>query len=213
MGQWPRDDRREAAAVVPVERTALSGVAGLRISREDAGYLRHCTVVPRRMRYHVARQKSDAAAINAVRHPVDGQCHLLLHLTFPGDEVRHKDLLLANMDDEVLLQDIAAAHVLLTVPPAIDTSSPNNVQNDPRWVDIVGGGLRTSARRRRQYGGGRGINRLGGTNRLPLRMGVATQFAHPALQCIHEGARLANPGGTGSSSGHELVVVCVLWPP
>ncbi len=49
MVQWPRDDRRKAAAMVLVERTALIGVAGLRISREDAGYLRHCAVVPRRM--------------------------------------------------------------------------------------------------------------------------------------------------------------------
>ena len=33
----------------------------------------------------------------------------------------------------------ATALVLLTAPPTIFASSPNDVQNDPRWVDIVGG--------------------------------------------------------------------------
>ena len=177
-------------------------------------HLHHLTQHPiPKTRLHEIRsgEETNAAAINAVRHPVDGQCRLLLHLTFPGDVVRHKDLLLANTDDQVLLQDIAAARVLLTVLPAIDTSSPNNVQNDPRWVDILGEGVRTSARRRRHYGSGRGINRLGSSNRLPLRMGIATHFAHPAAQCILEGAGLTNPGGIGSGSGH-VAVVCVVVP-
>ena len=123
MGQWPRDDRREAAAVVLVERTALSGVAGLRISREDAGYLRHCTVVPRRMRYHVARQKSDAAAINAIVDPHGGDRRLLPPL--------HQNLYLAEAHDNVLRQHLPTVHlVLLTGAPLVATLRPDDLYHD-----------------------------------------------------------------------------------
>ena len=118
MVRCPRDDCREAAAVVLVERTALSGVAGLRIPREDAGYLCNRAVVPRRMLYHVVRQKSNATAINVAVDPNGGNCRLLLPL--------HQNLHLAEAhDNNILRQHLPTVHiVLLTGAPLVPRSVP-----------------------------------------------------------------------------------------
>ena len=79
---------------------------------------------------------------------------------------------------------------------------------------MVGGwGMQMSARRRRRYVSGRGINHLPGTNCLPLRAGGATHLAVPALPRILKGAGITNPAGIGDGGRHVGLVVCVLWPP
>ena len=47
--RWPRDYRRKAAAVVPVERAALSGIAYVRIAQEDTNALRQRAAVLREL--------------------------------------------------------------------------------------------------------------------------------------------------------------------
>ena len=123
MGQWPRDDRREAAAVVLVERAALSSVEFLPVSREHTGDLRQRTVIPRRMLHHVARQKTNTAAINAVIDPYGSDRRLLLPL--------HQYLHLAEAHDNVLRQHFPAVDgVLLTGASLVTLLCPDNLHHN-----------------------------------------------------------------------------------
>ena len=123
MGQWPRDDRREAAAVVLVERAALSSVKFLPVSREHTGDLRQRTVIPRRMLHHVARQKTNTAAINAVIDPDGSDRRLLLPL--------HQYLHLAEVHDNVLRQHFPAVDVvLLTGASLVTPLCPDNLHHN-----------------------------------------------------------------------------------
>ncbi len=74
-------------------------------------------------------------AINPVRNPIDGDGRLLLHLASPGDGIRHKDLLVPKFVEDIILQNIAPASVLLAAVPKFGASSPNNIKDDAA-VDI-----------------------------------------------------------------------------
>mgnify|MGYP006977870331 CR=1 FL=1 len=128
--------------MVLVECMVLSSVAGLRISREDTGDLRHRTVIPRRMLHHVARQKTNTAAINAIIDPDGSDRRLLLPL--------HQYLHLAEVHDNILRQHLPTVHlVLLTGAPPVATLSPDDLYHDAGRMRggrrILGGRARTAA--------------------------------------------------------------------
>ncbi len=69
-------------------------------------------------------------AINPIGNPIDGDGHLLLHLAPPGNGIRHEDLLAAKFGEDITLQNIVAASLLLAAAPTVGASSPNNIKDD-----------------------------------------------------------------------------------
>ena len=73
------------------------------------------------------------ATVDTIRHPVDGECHLLLHLTFSRNIVGDKDLFPTDADEDVLHKNCSATDiVLLSGAPAIAPICPDDVNDDAR---------------------------------------------------------------------------------
>ncbi len=110
--------------MVLVEHTVLGRVAGFCVTREDVSALRHHAAVPRRMLHHVARQKTDATAINAVVDPDGTDRRLLLPL--------HQNLHLTEAHNDIIHHHLPAVEVLLTGAPLVAALHPNNLHNNVR---------------------------------------------------------------------------------
>jgi len=141
-------------------------------------------------------------AINTVRNLIDGDGRLLLHLASPGNGIRHEDLLVPKFVEDVILQNIAAASVLLAAAPTVGASNPNNIKDDAagmpascRHTCIC----RSHIRRRRR------------SNSLALRAGSS---AHDAVLAplVGGGACTTFPLESGGGGGHVgwLCVGCFL---
>jgi hypothetical protein len=76
----------------------LSGVAGDRVAREDAGALCHRTIVPGHVLHHLVRQKNNVTAINANIYPDGCNCRRLL---FPLHQNLHLTWRVDNSSPEV----------------------------------------------------------------------------------------------------------------
>ena len=125
--RWPRDYRRKAAAVVPVERAALGGIRYVCIGRKNTNALRQRAIVPRRVLYHVPRQKTNTTAIDPIVHPHGSDRRLLPPL--------NNNLHLPKAHHDIVLHHHPAVkRVLLTGAPLITTLRPNNLHNNARWM-------------------------------------------------------------------------------
>jgi hypothetical protein len=77
-----------------------------------------------------AGEETNVTAINPVGNLNDSDGHLLLHFASPGNGIRHEDLLATKFDEDVILQNIATASMLLAAAPTVGASSPNNIKDD-----------------------------------------------------------------------------------
>ena len=74
------------------------------------------------------QEKSHTAAINAIRHLVDGNGRLLPYLPLPGKEIWDEDPLHAKADNKVLLKQLTTAHhMVLAAASPITCGNPNDV--------------------------------------------------------------------------------------
>ena len=130
-------------------------------------------------------------AVDAVAHPVDGECRLLLHLTFPRLEILHQNLLFSDATDGIVHEDRRAADVkvLLTGTPTITLICPDNVQDHTRRMHegmlVLGGKLLCHSNlpqelaRLLRHGGG------GLKNRRRRALCTDSGAAHPESDATH----------------------------
>jgi len=140
--RWPRDYRRKAAAVVPVERAALGGIRYVCIGRKNTNALRQRAIVPRRVLYHVPRQKTNTTAIDPIVHPHGSDRRLLPPL--------NNNLHLPKAHHDIVLHHHPAVkRVLLTGAPLVATLRPDDLYHDAGRMcggrRIFGGRARTAA--------------------------------------------------------------------
>jgi len=92
-------------------------------------------------------EEADTTVVDAIAHPVDGECRLLLHLTFPRLEILHQNLLFSDGNDGIVHENRRATgvKVLLTEAPTITPICPENVQDHTGWMHggmlVLGGGF------------------------------------------------------------------------
>ena len=216
--RWPRDYRRKAAAVVPVERAALGGIRYVCIGRKNTNALRQRAIVPRRVLYHVPRQKTNTTAIDPIVHPHGSDRRLLPPL--------NNNLHLPKAHHDIVLHHHPAVkRVLLTGAPLITTLRPNNLHNNARWMVRLLGNRDVRGRRRtffcvllgcisqqlaRPHCGDSCASCTRRRWALGVRDGAAHRARRRSLIILGKGAGAAPPetarGGRGG--GHRVSCLC-----
>jgi hypothetical protein len=123
-----------------MKREALHGVAAGRIRVKNTGDLHQCFIVACGVPHHVARGEANMAVINANRHPICGNCRLLLPLNL--------NLHLPKAHHHVLGHQLTALAVLLTRAAPITPLCPNNLHHNTGWMK------RTRGHRKEENGKG-----------------------------------------------------------
>ena len=212
MVQWPCNDGRKTVTTVLVERVALGGVTCIRVAREDAGALRHRAIIPCHVLCHVARQKTNTTAIDAVIDP-DGSNHrLLLPL--------HQNLHHPETHNNILHHHLPTVEVLITGAPLVAALHPNNLRNDTRWMVRLLGDRNVRGRRLLfdllgclcpQLAGPHHGSCTWNRQRRALIMddGAAHRTRHSSPLILGKGAGAAPPEAAGGGGHGESCLCCV----
>ena len=95
---------------------------------KNAGILRKRSIVERSVPHHVVREEADMVAIHPVGHPNHLNCPLLLSV--------HHQLHRAEADNNVLLQHLIPAHLVLLARAALAAHlQPHNLHKDARRMN------------------------------------------------------------------------------